>query len=69
MIKEMENKFREVRRPPRREKKVKFNQHVCREGCGGQGGCQDRWVCPVEAQGKKMSINFQVAAVSKPLLA
>eukprot|EP00973_Karenia_brevis_P061128 8500748-Karenia_brevis.AAC.1 len=40
MIRKMETQFREVRRPNKREKKI-------------------RWVCGVENQGKKMSINFQ----------
>eukprot|EP00973_Karenia_brevis_P069494 9662603-Karenia_brevis.AAC.1 len=69
----MENKFEEVRRRNRRERKARLNGNVCRDGCDDKGCCEDRWVCTVgnetQSQGKKMSINFQVAAVSKPLLA
>eukprot|EP00973_Karenia_brevis_P023807 3282679-Karenia_brevis.AAC.1 len=58
-LKEMENRFVEVRRRNQREKNVRFNKNVRREGCEDKGCCEDRWVCPVEKQGKKTSISFQ----------
>eukprot|EP00973_Karenia_brevis_P082735 11468103-Karenia_brevis.AAC.1 len=40
-------------------------------GCVDEECCEDRWICGAEdgKQGERMSLDFQVAAVSKPLLA
>eukprot|EP00973_Karenia_brevis_P000725 101886-Karenia_brevis.AAC.1 len=54
MIREMTTQFREVRRPNKREKKIRFNSGSCRDGCVDQGCCDDRWICGVEDRGKKM---------------
>eukprot|EP00973_Karenia_brevis_P052587 7305868-Karenia_brevis.AAC.1 len=70
-IKAMEEQFveRKTRRNWRRREGKRLIIGNCNEKFEDQGCCRDKWVCTAGAETKKMSISFQVAAVSKPLLA
>eukprot|EP00973_Karenia_brevis_P083104 11522594-Karenia_brevis.AAC.1 len=53
---------------------LSMRTHRCNRKCecdGGEIGNEDRWVqvVGVDEEAKKMKLSFQVAAVSKPLLA
>eukprot|EP00973_Karenia_brevis_P028293 3898481-Karenia_brevis.AAC.1 len=68
MMREVQDRL--SRKSRRKEEKVRFcGGNGC--GCEEEGVCDEKWVCTVESErsSKKMNLTFQVAAVSKPLLA
>eukprot|EP00973_Karenia_brevis_P084486 11726967-Karenia_brevis.AAC.1 len=68
MMMEVQERLR--RKSRRKEEKVRFcGGNGC--GCEEEEVCDEKWVCTAESErsSMKMNLTFQIAAVSKPLLA